>query len=129
MPDDPHTTAPDDPRATHRELAARYITAGGFDIVCRGWRSPYGVLDLVAREAGTTVFVTATATAAGSGSRSGDGLAAGSISRDDQQRIRRLALLWLADHDGPRHRIRFDVLTIRSHTDSAPTIEHHRGAF
>ncbi|WP_063129859.1 YraN family protein [Nocardia fusca] len=126
MPDDPRTTAPDDPRATRRELAARYLRAAGFDIVCRRWHSPYGVLDLVARDAGTTVFVTVR-TAIGSGS--GDGLTAGSISRDDQQRIRRLALLWLTDHDGPRHRIRFDVLTIRSHTDREPTIEHHRGAF
>ncbi|MGW6332145.1 YraN family protein [Nocardia rhamnosiphila] len=124
MTDNPHTSAPADPHSTRMELAARYLRAAGLDIVCRGWRSPYGALDLVARDTGTTVFVTVT-----TGSGAGDGLAPGSMPRADQQRIRRLALLWLTDHNGPRHRIRFDVVAVLLRTDSDPVIEHHQAVF
>ncbi|WP_280463159.1 YraN family protein [Nocardia carnea] len=124
MTDDPRTNAPADPHATRTELAARHLHAAGLEIVCRGWRNPYGVLDLVARDAGVTVFVAVT-----TGSRPGDPLAPGSMPQARQQRIRRLALLWLADHDGPRHRIRFDVVTVVLRTGTAPVIEHHRAVF
>ncbi|WP_280421316.1 YraN family protein [Nocardia carnea] len=134
MADDPRATGPAEeptpqepsgpPPATSQELAARHLHAAGIEIVCRSLRSPYVGLDLVIRDAGTTAFVTVITSA-----NPGGGVAAESLSRTERRRIRRFALRWLADSDGPWQRIRFDVVSIVTPTDGDPLITHHKAVF
>jgi putative endonuclease len=38
-------------------LACRYLRTQGYKIIARNWRSPFGEIDIIAREGGTLVFV------------------------------------------------------------------------
>ncbi|MET8799778.1 YraN family protein [Nocardia sp. NPDC004568] len=110
--------------AQGEELAARYMQAAGMEIVCRNWRCRYGELDLVVRDAGVTAFVEVKTR-----SGLGYGTPAEAVTYDKQQRIRRLALLWLTEQDGPWQRIRFDVVSILLPRTAEPVIEHLRAVF
>ncbi len=94
------------------------------DIICRNWRCRYGELDLIAREGDTTAFIEVkTRTGLGYGTP------AEAVTYTKQQRIRRLALLWLADQDGPWRRIRFDVVSVLVIREREPVIEHLKAVF
>lgn len=110
--------------AQGEELAARYLRSAGMEIVCRNWRCRYGELDLVVRDAEVTAFVEVkTRTGLGFG------VPAESVTFAKRQRIRRLALLWLTEQDGPWQRIRFDVVSVLLPRNREPVIEHLPGVF
>ncbi|WP_227980835.1 YraN family protein [Nocardia spumae] len=106
------------------DLAARFLRGAGIRIVERNWRCRYGELDLIVEESGTTAFVEVK-------TRSGVGFGtpAESVTFAKQQRIRRLALLWLTEQSGPWLRIRFDVVSVLVLPGRQPRIEHIRAAF
>ncbi|WP_067669588.1 YraN family protein [Nocardia miyunensis] len=106
------------------ELAAQYLRAAGMDIVERNWRCRYGELDLIARDAEVTAFVEVK-------TRSGlrFGIPAEAVTFTKQQRIRRLALLWLNEQQGPWRQIRFDVVSVLVKSGSDPVIEHLKAVF
>lgn len=106
------------------DLAVRHLQAAGMEIICRNWRCRYGELDLIARDAGVTAFVEVK-------TRSGlaYGAPAEAVTFAKRQRIRRLALLWLTEQDGPWRRIRFDVVSILLSRDKAPAIQHLKAVF
>ncbi|NEW39223.1 YraN family protein [Nocardia cyriacigeorgica] len=106
------------------DLAARFLEAAGMDIVCRNWRCRYGELDLIARDGDITAFVEVK-TRAGLGF----GTPAEAVTFTKRQRIRRLALLWLSDQDGPWQRIRFDVVSVLVTREREPVIEHLKAVF
>ncbi|MGK8523419.1 YraN family protein [Nocardia asteroides] len=106
------------------ELAARFLCAAGMEIVARNWRCRYGELDLVVRDGDVTAFVEVKTR-----SGLGYGTPAESVTYVKQQRIRRLALLWLAEQDGPWRRIRFDVVSVLVARGSAPVITHLAAVF
>ncbi|MEU0541629.1 YraN family protein [Nocardia sp. NPDC005978] len=111
--------------AQGEELAARFLRDAGMEIVARNWRCRYGELDLIGRDAaGVTVFVEV---------KTRSGLAFGppaeAVSFLKQQRIRRLALLWLHERSGPWSRVRFDVVSVLMRPGSHPEITHLRAAF
>ncbi len=94
------------------------------EIVARNWRCRYGELDLIARAAATTVFVEVKTR------RSlAYGTPAEAVTFGKQQRIRRLALLWLAEQDGPWQHIRFDVVSVLMTPGQRPRIEHLEAVF
>lgn len=105
--------------ARGEELAARFLRDAGLEIVDRNWRCRYGELDLIARDAATTVFVEV---------KTRRGLAYGTpaeaVTFGKQQRIRRLALLWLAEQTGPWRHIRFDVVSVLMTPGRRPSIDH-----
>ncbi|NKY84807.1 YraN family protein [Nocardia veterana] len=106
------------------ELAAQFLQGAGIRIVERNWRCRYGELDLIVDDAGTTAFVEVkTRTGLGYGTP------AESVTFTKQQRIRRLALLWLTEQSGPWLRIRFDVVSVLLLRGREPRIEHVRAAF
>ncbi|MBF6214324.1 YraN family protein [Nocardia puris] len=106
------------------ELAARYLVAAGMEIVARNWRCRYGELDLIARTSDTTAFVEVkTRTGFGFGTP------AEAVTFAKQQRIRRLALLWLAEQDGPWRRIRFDVVSVLIIRGRQPEVRHLEAVF
>ncbi|KAF0847851.1 YraN family protein [Nocardia caishijiensis] len=106
------------------KLAAQYLCEAGMQIVARNWRCRYGELDLIVQDPSVTAFVEVK-------TRSGLGFGspAESVTFHKQQRIRRLALLWLAQQDGPWRRIRFDVVSVLVTRGDKPVIDHLTGAF
>ncbi|MBB5911579.1 putative endonuclease [Nocardia transvalensis] len=106
------------------ELAARFLRASGMEIVEQNWRCRYGELDLIARDAEVTAFVEVKTR-----SGLGFGAPAESVTFSKQQRIRRLALLWLNEQDGPWRRIRFDVVSVLLIRDREPAIDHLKAVF
>ncbi|MCU1644531.1 MAG: hypothetical protein JWN03_4806 [Nocardia sp.] len=107
------------------ELAARYLRDAGMEIVARNWRCRYGELDLIGRDrAGVTVFIEV---------KTRRGLAYGppaeAVTFLKQQRIRRLALLWLHEQGGPWSRVRFDVVSVLMRPGTAPVIDHLEAVF
>ncbi|MFF0530123.1 YraN family protein [Nocardia amikacinitolerans] len=106
------------------ELAARFLQDAGMEIVVRNWRCRYGELDLIARDSGTTAFVEVKTR-----SGLGFGTPAEAVTFAKRQRIRRLALLWLAEQDGPWRRIRFDVISVLIQPGHNPVIDHLEAVF
>lgn len=102
------------------DLAAAWYEARGFEIVVRNWRCREGELDLIVRDGRLYVFCEVKAR-----SGLGFGSAAEAVTRDKQQRLRRLAARWL-ESDAPvlPREIRFDVAAV------SPTgVEMIEGAF
>ena len=54
---------------------------------------------------------------------------AAAVTVAKQLRIRKLAALWLADHDGPWAPIRFDVIEVYAPHGREPSVEHLAGVF
>ncbi|EHI46751.1 hypothetical protein OPAG_03553 [Rhodococcus opacus PD630] len=106
------------------DLAARYLTEAGMEIVDRNWRSRYGEVDLIAAEGDWLVFVEVkTRRGLGYGSP------AEAVTFSKQRRIRLLAVEWLRDSGRHWSRVRFDVVAIMIGHGPQPQIEHVRDAF
>lgn len=106
------------------KLAAQYLRETGMEIVARNWRCRYGELDLIVQDPSITAFVEVKTR-----SGLGFGAPAESVTFGKQQRIRRLALLWLAEQEGPWRRIRFDVVSVLVARGHRPVINHLTAAF
>ena len=86
----------------------RWYLARGYRVLDRNWRCPTGELDLVVEHAGVVVFCEVKA-------RASDryGPAASAVDARKQQKLRALALAWLAAHPNLRRRsLRFDVAAV-----------------
>lgn len=90
------------------ELAAAWYEARGFEVVARNWRCREGELDLIVRDGRMYVFCEVKA-------RTSDAFGAPveAVTREKQQRLRRLAARWL-ESDAPAlaREIRFDVAAV-----------------
>ncbi len=105
------------------QTAAHHLTAAGMTILDRNWRPAgagiRGELDLVARD-GDALVIVEVKTRSGTGF----GAPAESVTWQKTQRIRRLALAWLAAHPGQGSAsIRFDVISVLR-TAGGVTVEH-----
>jgi putative endonuclease len=104
-------TSPDARRAlgvSGEDAAAAWYEARGFEVQARNWRCRDGELDLVVRDGRMYVFCEVKA-------RTTDafGVPAEAVTRDKQQRLRRLAARWLEDEAPALAReIRFDVAAV-----------------
>ncbi len=88
------------------DLAARWYTTHGYEVLDRNWRSSSGEIDLIACSTSVVVFCEIKTRAS---DRFGPPEAA--VGWAKQRRIRLVAAQWLAAHD--RHgAIRFDVAAI-----------------
>lgn len=94
------------------------------DIITTNWPCQYGQIDLIARDERVTVFVEV-ATVSSPENRT----PVGAISFTRQRRIRRLALLWLGEQDGPWRRIRFDAVSVVMTGGGEPEIDHLTAVF
>ncbi|GAA4156859.1 hypothetical protein GCM10022286_07780 [Gryllotalpicola daejeonensis] len=104
------------------QLAARFLEAGGYQIVGRNWRGSRGELDIIAEHDGTTVFVEVKTR---SGTRFGHPFEA--VTPRKLRALRRLAGEWCAQADAARGRIRLDVIAVIGGLDGPARIEHLRG--
>lgn len=85
----------------------RWYRRAGYEVLDRNWRCEHGELDLVLAAPGLVVFCEVKA-------RASDryGGAAVAVDHRKQQRIRRLAALWLADRRPGDVAVRFDVVAV-----------------
>jgi putative endonuclease len=113
-------------------LAEQYLTATGFRILERNFRTRYGEIDLVAADARCLVFCEVKSRVAGS--KCGPEAPLDAIGPYKRRRLRRLASQWLRESAGrPRpHRrgLRFDAIGITlSRSGELIALEHVQGAF
>ena len=106
-------------------MAVGELTAAGYAISARRYRTRYGEIDIVARDGETMVFVEVRR-------RSGEacGGAAESVTRDKQRRVIRMATDYLVRQDlYDRCAVRFDVVAIDDLPDGTSRVTHIRDAF
>jgi putative endonuclease len=102
--------------------AARYLRRRGLRIITRGYRTPYGEIDLVARERSRLVFVEVKTRR--------QGTPAEAVTAEKQRRLTLAALHFLSRHKLLECPCRFDVVAIVWPDDHArPQIEHIPDAF
>jgi putative endonuclease len=90
------------------DLAAEWYERRGYTVVARNWRCPIGEIDLVLRRGRLLVVAEVKARKSAA-----FGVPALAVTPVKQQRLRRLAAAWLADHRiGRRVDVRFDVVAI-----------------
>ena len=102
------------------DLAAQWYVRNGYTVVARNWRCAIGEIDLLARR-GATLVVCEVKT------RRSDafGVPALAVGPAKQQRLRRLATAWLAEHRvGRRVNVRFDVVAV-----TADVVDVYENAF
>jgi putative endonuclease len=103
-------------------VAARHLSDTGMAILDRNWRCEQGELDLVAREGRTAVFVEVKTRRT---ERFGSPAEAVTPAKAD--RLRRLALRWLDEHQVRGVEIRFDVVSVLQPPAGRPLVDHLRG--
>jgi putative endonuclease len=104
------------------QAAAEYLETEGFRILARNWRCADGEADIVAVDRQTLVVCEVKTR---SGNRYGTPLE--SVSRLKRNRLRRLAVRWLAAHGVHFDQVRVDVVGVASGPAGGFTIEHVRG--
>lgn len=104
------------------DVAVRHLTEAGLEVVERNWRCAAGEIDVVARERGCLVVCEV---------KTRSSLAFGSpleaITPAKAARLRRLATLWLREHDVHAAEVRFDVVGVLRQPRGAAVVEHLRG--
>jgi len=102
--------------------AARYLRQQGFRILVRGYKTPRGEVDLIARDGDTVVFIEVKTRR--------HGTPAEAVTPEKQRRLTLAALEFLKQHRLLEQRSRFDVVAIVwPDQHRLPTVEHIRGAF
>jgi putative endonuclease len=122
-----------DPRrargAAGEQAAAEMLTALGYEIVERNFRTRYGELDIVAADRGCLVFCEVRARVGPAGVAA----ALESIGPAKQLQLRKMAREWfrLSEGEGPHTRsVRFDAIAVALTPDGrALALEHVRDAF
>ena len=104
------------------QAAAGYLESEGFRILDRNWRCADGEIDIVAVDRHTFVVCEVKTR---SGARSGTPLE--SVSRLKRNRLRRLAVRWLAAHGVHFDQVRVDVVGVTPGPPGGFTLEHVRG--
>ncbi|MFO0891841.1 MAG: YraN family protein [Isosphaeraceae bacterium] len=102
--------------------AARHLRRQGLKVLCRGYQTDHGEIDLVALDGDVVVFVEVKARR--------QGTPAEAVTPEKQRRLTLAGLHFLKRHNLLEQRCRFDVVAIVWPEDrSPPRIEHLRDAF
>jgi putative endonuclease len=102
--------------------AARYLRRRGMRVVIRGYRTPWGEIDLVARDGDFLVFIEVKTRRRGA--------PAEAVTPEKQRRLTLAALRFLRRRNLLEVRCRFDVVAVIWPDDARPPqIEHFRDAF
>ena len=112
--------------ARGEELAARWYEGRGYTVLHRNWRCREGELDLVLGRADTVVFCEVKTRAS-----TAFGVPAEAVTALKQQRLRRLAMRWLAERPAGSGwaDLRFDVACITARPGAEPELEVIEAAF
>jgi putative endonuclease len=106
------------------ELAVRELTARGYAILDRRYRTRHGEIDIVCEDAGTIVFVEVRARATPEFGR-----AAESVTDAKKRKVAAMAVEYLARHRITNRPCRFDVVAIDEALSPVPEISVYPNAF
>jgi putative endonuclease len=102
--------------------AERHLKRQGLRVITRNYRTPWGEIDLIARDRDTLVFVEVKTRRRGQ--------PAEAVTPEKQRRLTNAALRFLRRFNLLEQRARFDVVAVVwPHDDQPPTIEHIMNAF
>lgn len=101
------------------ELAAKFLTEAGLEILERNWRCKDGEIDIVAAD-GNVLVVCEVKTRSGVGF--GSPLEA--VTRQKARRLRRLAVLWVRERGLICEQIRIDVIGVLRTGPGEFSVEH-----
>lgn len=106
------------------DLACDHLRRKGYEIVGRGFRLRGGEIDIIARDAGTLVFVEVKTRADERFGRPEE-----AVTPAKQAQIRRIARGYLVAHPGGEAACRFDVVSILYRGPGDFRLEHFTDAF
>ena len=109
---------------TGEALAQAELEARGYEIIATGFRTDYGEIDIIARQAGTLVFVEVRTRHA-----SECGTAVETVDANKQWHVSRAAWGYLVSHPAEDGACRFDVVAIDYDLDGTPAITVYEDAF
>lgn len=104
------------------EVAVQHLRGAGMAVLDRNWRCRMGEIDVVARDGDSLVFCEVKTRR---GARYGT--PAEAVGPDKAQRLRNLAVQWLADSGSRARELRFDVVEVRLSTNRGTEVQHLRG--
>jgi putative endonuclease len=105
-------------------LAVRELTARGYAILARRYRTRHGEIDIVAEHGATIVFVEVRARATAEFGR-----AAETVTDRKKRKVTAMAVEYLARHRVTNRPCRFDVVAIDDALSSRPEITVYPNAF
>ncbi len=105
------------------DLAVRYLKKKGYQVLCRNYRTRFGEIDIIAKDADTIVFVEVKSRRTSTFGHPKD-----SITHSKQKKISKTALYYLKTNDQSNCRARFDVVTVNS-ADKKIDVEIIKNAF
>jgi putative endonuclease len=117
------------------EIATTYLKREGYKVLDRDWRCSAGTADIIAREADDELaFIEVrvrkqaddTPVNAQGKPVAGNGLPDEGITAERRNRQEGIAIQYLASHDQPSCRVRFDVISLLLITDNKCFLRHHK---
>lgn len=106
------------------EIAVRELTARGYAVLARRYRTRHGELDIVCEHEGTIVFVEVRARASAE-----FGCAAESITDAKKRKVSAMAVDYLARHQIVNRPCRFDVVAVDNAMGASPEVTVYPNAF
>ena len=106
------------------ELAALELTARGYAVLARRYRTRHGEIDIVCEHEGTIVFVEVRARASAEFGRAAD-----SVTEAKKRKVSAMAVDYLARNAIANRPCRFDVVAIDRALDADPEITVYASAF
>lgn len=108
---------------TGEEVAARYLTTAGYDVLERNWRCRQGEIDLVARDGNTLVIAEVKTRSSLDYGHPFEAVSAAKLSR-----LYLLAAAWTREHTEGHVSWRVDAVSVLlPGGDRPPVIEHLKG--
>jgi putative endonuclease len=105
-------------------VAVAYLIGQGMVLLDRNWRCPAGEIDAVLRDGEVLVIAEVKTRRCGDFGPLAEALVPAKVAR-----LRRLAVLWLAQSRVHPREVRFDVVSVLPQRRGAAAVEHLRGAF
>ncbi|WP_274361499.1 YraN family protein [Paenibacillus thermotolerans] len=102
--------------------ALKHLLANGYEILHTNWRCKLGELDIIAQLEGMLVFVEVRSRTASADY--GFGSPEESVDARKQQKLRRLAELYITMNGFSARPVRFDVIAVRFSRDERVSIRH-----
>lgn len=103
-------------------VAERHLVEAGMTVLDRNWRCADGEIDLVLRE-GDTLVICEVKTR----SHDGCGTPHEAVDKTKLDRLKRLAIAWLEQHDVRAPGIRIDLVAVMHAPRGSALVEHVRG--
>ncbi|MDR2673152.1 MAG: YraN family protein [Coriobacteriales bacterium] len=111
-----------DIKESAERIVKQYLEGQGVEVIKQGWECEAGRADLVCIEDGELAFVTVKA-------RQGLGMPEDGVTAKARSRMETVAASYLASHDVPSCRVRFDVVKLAMIDEGKTMLCHHRDAF